>query len=245
MDELELPAGEERFTLYEADNLVVIKNRNLMSQDDMAARQYTYYEEQLYKILEIKDWEAVRIIIACVCAHFVEGTPLWVRLIGASRSGRTELLRTIISYGADKDPEKSDVAEMESLSPATIRGGFQGGGMVLNRIKGKLVITKDISALLTTRPEIRKEIMGLARSIKDGSLTSDFNTEEGYIHQEGEFDWIIATTPVFEGERTMEDLLGARYVDLLWTSGERLKITSRALDNSPKLKEMRIDQNKV
>lgn len=244
MDDLELSAGEKGDVFSQAEKLLAINQKSLMSPQDiiaikqMALREYMDYKKQVSKVMLIKDWQAVDIVLGCVCAHFVEGEPLWVRIVGASRSGRTELLRAVIGYG--KDVDEPDVVEVEALTPASIRGGLQGGQRLLDRIKGKLVITKDFAVLLTTRPEVRREIAGLSRSLKDGSLTADFGTEEGHVHQEGQFDWIIATTPVFEAERSWGDLLGARYVDLQWHSDERIKITRRAVDQSGKLKALRI-----
>jgi uncharacterized protein YehS (DUF1456 family) len=247
MADIILPAGEKGDTVSQAEK--ILAGKSLLSSQDvqiikvMAAREYDQFKQQLGKVLKITDEEAVEIVMGIVCAHFVPGEPLWVRFIGASRSGKTELLRAIISYG--KGVDKPDVMEIEVFTPASIRGGLQEGCKFLDWAKGKLVITKDLAAILTTRPEIRREIMGLSRSLKDGSLTSFFGTVEGYVHQEGEYDWLIATTPVFEGEQVMEDLLGARYVDLQWKVEKRLEITRRALDNNPKLKELRIALNVV
>ena len=56
---------------------------------------------------------------------------------------------------------------------------MHGGHDVLAVLDGKLVITKDLAALLSTRSEARNEILGLLRNIKDGRLVSDFNTTKG------------------------------------------------------------------
>ena len=88
--------------------------------------------------------------------------------------------------------------EMEAVTPASIRGGLKGGERLLDRINGKRVITKDLAPLISTRSETRLEIFGLMRSVKDGSLSSDFGTSEGHIHQNVTFDWILAVTPVIE-----------------------------------------------
>ncbi|MHA1835166.1 MAG: hypothetical protein ACTSV7_14415, partial [Candidatus Baldrarchaeia archaeon] len=96
-------------------------------------------ESTLRSNFEIKDWLGVRILLAVAAAHYIPGEPLWLRIIGASRSGRTELLRALL-----KD---EDSVEMESLTPASIRGGFKGGERLLDRINGKRVITKDLAPL--------------------------------------------------------------------------------------------------
>jgi len=180
---------------------------------------------------ELSDLIGFAIIVAVAVAHSIPGEMLWLRDYGASRSGKTELLRAIATH--------PDCTEMENITPAAIRGGLDTGHRLLERINGKLVITKDLAAILTTRRETRNEIFGLLRSLKDGSLTSDFGTEEGYLYQEVKFDWIIATTPVFAQYRQMEDLLGARYIDLNWEAPSREQMTARALENNPDLPNIR------
>jgi len=188
-------------------------------------------ESTLKAHFEIKDWEGIRIILAISAAHYIPGEPLWVRIVGGSRSGRTELLRALI-----KD---EDSTEMEALTPASIRGGLRGGAKVLDRVNEKRVITKDLVPLITTRKDIRLEIFGLLRSVKDGSLSSDFGTAEGHIQQEGTFDWILAVTPLIESIRQVESLLGERFIDLQWIAGNREEMAYRAAQNNPHLKSIR------
>jgi len=180
---------------------------------------------------EIIDEIAFTTIFAVAIAHHLPGEMLWVRIYGGSRSGKTELLRPIA-----KHPES---AEMEIITPAAIRGGLTTGKKLLDRIKGKLVITKDLAAILTSKPEARKELFGLLRNLKDGSITADYGTETGYLPQEGRFDWLVGTTPTFAQYRQMEDLLGARFIDLNWKSGNREEMALRALENNPRLVEIR------
>ena len=185
----------------------------------------------LRKHFEIKDWQGVRILFAVAAAHYIPGEPLWFRMIGASRSGRTELFRTL--------SEDEDSVDMESLTPASIRGGMISGKRILDRINNKRVITKDLAPFVTTRRESRLEILGLFRSIKDGSLSSDFGTTEGHISQKVSFDWIIAVTPIIESYRSIESLLGERYIDLHWIPGDREEMAYRAAKNNPRLPEIR------
>ena len=182
---------------------------------------------------EIKDWQGVELILATAAAHYIPGEMLWLRFIGPSRSGRTELLRAMAEY--------SDCAEMEVLTPAAFRGGFKGGKKILERINGKLVITKDIAAMLTSRKDMRTEIFGVLRGIKDGKLTADFGSDEGHLTQKAQFDWILAATNSgIEQQRQLEGLLGQRFIDLRWQPGNREEMAYQAASNNsflPKIRE--------
>jgi hypothetical protein len=184
-------------------------------------------KEVVHKYLEIADEIGLTIVIAVAVAHQVPGEMLWVRIFGGSRCGKTEILRAVAKH--------NDSAEMEAITPASIRGGLGKGHRLLKRIDAKLVITKDIATILTANKEARNEVFGLLRNVKDGALTADFGTEEGFTPQKAKFDWILATTPAFAQYRQMEDLLGARYIDLNWKGGNREEMASRAMENNPRL----------
>lgn len=188
------------------------------------ARLSTLFEV-LNKYLKSIDIVATTIIVASAIAHCIPGEMLWIRLYGGSRSGKTELLRAIAGH--------PDSAELEVITPASIRGGLEGGHKLLERLDGKLVITKDLASILTVRRETRNEIFGLLRNVKDGRLTADFGTKDGYVAQVARFDWIIGTTPVFAQYRQFEDLLGARYIDLNWRIGNREEMAYQAMANNP------------
>jgi DNA-binding transcriptional ArsR family regulator len=200
-------------------------------KESSVARALKRVEDTLRHNFEIKDWRGVRIILGVAVAHYLPGEPLWLRIIGASRSGRTELLRAIV-----KD---EDSVEMEALTPASIRGGLSSGERLLDRIDGMRVITKDLAPLITARKDARLEIFGLLRSVKDGSISADFNTKEGYVRQEVSFDWILAVTPAIEAIRQIESLLGERYVDLQWIPGDRKEMAFKAAENNPLMPAIR------
>jgi len=188
----------------------------------------------LRKHFEIVDWQGVEILLAITCAHFVPGEMLWVRFIGPSRSGRTELLRAISM--------SPDCRDMEALTPASIRGGYRKGAKILDRINGKLVITKDAAALMSSRTEVKTELFGLLRNVKDGKLTADFGSDEGHLEQTARFDWILAATSNgIENQRTMEGLLGQRFIDLRWIPGNREEMAYRAATNNEYLETIRAE----
>ena len=187
--------------------------------------------KEFAKHFEITDTIGFTLIMAATVAHQLPGEMVWFRFYGASRAGKTEILRAIARHEGS--------AEMEVLTPAAIRGGFRGGRRILERLDGRLVITKDLAALLTKRRDFRTEIFGLLRNVKDGQLTADFGTTEGNIEFKAKFDWIIGTTPVFAQYRQFEGLLGSRYIDLHWRPAKRETMTMRAIENNPKLPAIR------
>jgi len=182
---------------------------------------------------KITDWEAVEIIFGCAAALYCPGEMLWLRFVGASRSGKTEILKAIQKH---KDSES-----VGYLTPSAIRGGIKKtkGHRFLERLNGRRVITLDISAILTTRKDMRNEVFGALRMVKDGQFVSDFGSEEGHLKQDAKFDWILATTSAFEQSRVLDDQLGARFLDLWWRPADGEEMAIQAIENNSNLETIR------
>lgn len=175
------------------------------------------FEELLTTNFEVDDLEAVELVIATAVSHKLKWSEmLWLRIIGASGTGKTELLRTL-GY-------EPYATTMETITAGAIRRGWvnkkEGEKQLtlLQRIDGKLVITKEFGSMLTKNADAQREIFGLLRSVYDGELVCDYGSEQGHLPQVTHFDWIIGTTPLIESNRALEYSLGSRFIDLRWNS---------------------------
>lgn len=189
------------------------------------------YKGILCNHLEIDDWQAVEIILAVIAAHKYRGEMVWLRVIGAAGSGKTEILRSVAAVRELKG-FKDYVDTIESLTPASIRRGHKNENQpLLARIDGKLVITKELAPLLTRDKESKLEIFGLLRSVKDGELDADYGSDEGHIRQKSHFDWILASTCYVDRQAQLDALLGPRFIDLRWGRPlDRLKAIGMAME---------------
>lgn len=201
--------------------------------------ELTQFKDCLAKHFIINDWQAVDTIIAVAAAHKFKGEMLWLRVIGASGSGKTEILRAFMGL-------KGYSETLETLTPSAIRRGFKPvrrntktdqlediikEPTLLQRMDGKLVITKELAPLLTRQHEARMEIFGLLRSLHDGELDADYGSMQGHIKQKCIFDWIIGTTGQVESENQLEMQLGSRFTDLRWSTPEVDSAIDKAVDN--------------
>jgi len=198
------------------------------------------YKKLLGENFIIDDLEAVDIILAVVAAHKITGNMLWLRLIGAPSSGKTEILRSLFE-------NEEYCAKCESVTPAALRRGYIPDGKkdkdlpkFLERLDGKLAITKEFGVILTANKDSRKEVFGLLRSVHDGELVADYGSDQGYIVQKAWFDWIIGTTNYVEKDSMLEQQLGARFIDLRWrTPIDSLAMTTKALTNDGQIIHIR------
>ena len=207
---------------------------------------------------EIDDWQAVDIVLAAIVAHKLGGEMLWLRIIGASGSGKTEILRTCIG-------QTGYTETLETLTPAAIRRGLQmvkkkvnkqtgeeeyqkvqQEPTLLERIDKKLVITKELAPLLTRNHDARLEVFGLLRSVHDGELDADYGSLQGHIKQKCRFDWILGTTTYVDSQNQLEIQLGSRFTDLRWGSPiSRGTAVGRAIGNIPHIEVIRAELTAV
>jgi hypothetical protein len=180
-------------------------------------KEVEYFKELMSRNFEIDDYQAIEIVAAAAVSHKIgQNEMLWLRIIGASGTGKTEILRTLMG-------QDDYCTTMESITPSAIRGGYvpkkkpeRTRQMLLERIDGKLVITKEFATMLTKDRDAQREVFGLLRAVHDGEIDADYGSEQGYFHQHTRFDWILGTTQFVERQRQLEVLLGSRFIDLKW-----------------------------
>lgn len=200
------------------------------------------FKKLLTNYFEIDDWQAALLVIAVAVSHKLGlSEMLWLRIIGASGSGKTEMLRTLTG-------QEGFCTTMESITAGSIRRGFvhkkksDNEETLLKRISGKLVITKEFASMLTKEKEAQKEIFGLLRSVYDGTLDADYGSEQGHLQQSTYFDWIIGSTSYIDKVRNIEYLLGSRFIDLRWERPiQRLEGINKAIKNDGHLNKIRAD----
>lgn len=197
------------------------------------------YKKTLHEHFEIDDWQAVDIVLSVVVAHKIKGNMLWLRIIGAGGTGKTEILRSLLS-------NKEFCAPCETFTQAAIRGGLKKEGQdaprLLKRLDKKLAITKEFNTILTKSKEDKEGIFGLLRSVHDGELVSDFGSEAGFIEQKVWFDWILGVTQYVDRQRLLDALLGTRFLDLRWGRPiNHRSLVAFALSNDEKLDAIRTE----
>ena len=201
-------------------------------------REAELFKQALSENLEIDDWKAIDILLAVVAAHKIKGNMLWLRIIGAGGTGKTEILRTLMDNADYCVP-------CETFTQAAIRGGSKKDGVdaprLLKRLDTKLVITKEFNTILTKNKEDKEGIFGLLRSVHDGTLVSDFGSDAGFIKQEAWFDWILGVTQYVDRQRLLDALLGTRFIDLRWGRPiDHRRLVELALRNDEIREEMRV-----
>lgn len=156
--------------------------------------------------LEIKDWEAVEVVMATAAALYLPGDPVWTIVVGPSGGGKTELLMSLTG--------SEDVQLLSSLTSHTLLSGLQGkkNADLLFQLDKKLLVIKDLSPLFSMQPDEMREIMSQLRDAYDGEVVKGWGSGKETVHWKGTFGLLAASTIAIESKWKFFAELGERFL---------------------------------
>jgi len=119
------------------------------------------------KHLLLDDYRVVDIILAVVIANLFKTDPLWMLIIGASSTAKTELLAALEGLPM--------MFFLSDLTTNTLISGKKDASL-LPKLDKKIMVMKDFTTILSKRPDDLKMIMGHLREVYDGKLTKAYGT---------------------------------------------------------------------
>lgn len=159
------------------------------------------------KHLHIDDPHILPILFGSMLGNRLDNVKIWLFLIGASSSGKTEILSSFTKC--------EDVYFIDSLTPNTFISHFGKSATtikdrsLLPKLNGKTLIVKDISPISEMNSVSRGEIFSQLRAIYDGSFRKTTGLDDTYY--ESSFGLFAGCTTHFEKHRVLETTLGERF----------------------------------
>jgi hypothetical protein len=182
------------------------------------ADAWAYVECALYDHFYQPDIDAARAFYASIAAHDLPGQPVWLMLVAAPGSGKTELLNPL--HG------QPNTHLIDSLTPNTLISGRapepgkpKGKDGLLERIGTSAVICfPDFSTVLEGNRDKRGEIFAQLRRLYDGRLRREFGIDHGAGVTEwaGRLTICAAVTPEVDRYTSVFGALGERFVMIRW-----------------------------
>jgi len=169
----------------------------------------------LKKYWTVEDLVPVDIVLGAAVASYL-GSRLWLRVTGASRSGKTKILEAIGEY--------PDFFSLDSLTPASIRGGLKGGGSLDELMNGKkLLIIKDFASFSKMNRNKKAELWALLRVVSDGEVKALYGSDAKLVRRTYDFNILMG---MVKGtvDRVMEAQLGQRFIDMNWVIASPRKV---------------------
>ena len=161
----------------------------------------TTFDEERY----MYDEEALKITCAVTIANFFQDTtPVWLILIGASGSGKTDFLE--IFRGHDKTQFES------KMTGQTLFSGKKGVPHKIWQFNDKCIFVKDLAPMQGGSGDDLKNLFGYLRDAYDGNVDVSWGSGQADAHWEGKFGLVAASTFAIDAELWRFSALGERWI---------------------------------
>lgn len=173
------------------------------------------FKQVCAKYLIMDDSSYLDIICGVLFANRLDSKPVWLYLVGAPSSGKTEILQ---AFQGDSIMQISTLTSHSLVSAyiasdeKDIKGRPKTDCSLLPQLNGKTMIIKDFTVILSQRYEILNEIIGQLRDCYDGSHTRKTGMEKIPITHRSKFGIIAAVTNIIDKHKGVLAELGERFL---------------------------------
>ena len=176
-------------------------NREAQNQTEVLARA----KEVTLKWLKLEDTNVIDIALATIVANKAEGDPVWLLLVGAPSTGKSEILRAL--FGCE------GVHPLGGFTANTFASGFEKVKVgLLETLPSEItLIVKDFGTLLSMRHEDKALILQQLREIYDGEYKKEYGNGK-VVHWKGRMGLLGAVTTNIENYHSVIGELGNRYI---------------------------------
>jgi hypothetical protein len=190
--------------------------------------------------LHLPDPGALYVALATVVANRLPGDPVWLLLVGASSSGKTEVLVSLA--GLDEIESAATLTEASLLSGVPrkdVATGASGG--LLRKIGEYGILTlKDFGSVLSMHRDARSGVLAALRECYDGAWDRPVGADGGKVLSwRGKLGLVAGVTTVVDRHHAVIDSLGSRFAFYRIDVGERKQQAGRALKHRHQAKGMR------
>lgn len=198
--------------------------------------------ETFRRWLYLPDPGALYVTLGTVAANRMPGDPVWLLLVAASSSGKTEVLLSLNDL--DEVVPAATLTEAALLSGVPRRDQTSGAtGGLLRKIGDYGILTlKDFGSVLSMHAAVRAGTLAALRECFDGSWDRPMGTDGGKVLSwQGKLGLVAGVTTVVDRHHAVMDSLGSRFAFYRVEVDERAAQTRRALAHRRGAREMRTD----
>jgi hypothetical protein len=192
------------------------------------------------KWLSLADPTSVCAVAAALVANRAPGDPVWLLLVSAPSTGKTELLSSATRLPWVLPAAK--VTEASLLSGTSKRERTRGatGGLLRQVGEFGVVLCKDFTSVLAQNKDARAEAMAALREVYDGAWDRPVGTDGGRILSwRGKCGLIGGVTPALDQYGQVVSALGDRFVLLRMPDANVEDFGAAALRHGDREQQMR------
>ncbi len=195
--------------------------------------KYTFdkLQEEIGKNIYIEDDGMTRITLASVIVTRLQiSDPIWLIIIGASSSGKSQVLRPIALTDSKFIHRVDDLTENTLLSGSMVKKG-EANISLLQRIgKIGILVISDLTTIFSKSSETRNTILGQLRMVYDGEMTKYTGNRALPIKWKGAIGILSGSTPSIYTEFEEVADMGERFIYYRMKPYNIKKATERSLE---------------
>jgi hypothetical protein len=183
------------------------------SSQDRAAARLADTEDAFRRWLHLQDTRQVVVALAAVAANLLHGDPLWLLLVGAPGSGKTETIMPLATMPCVH--LAATLTEASLLSGVSKKEHEQGatGGLLRQLGDFGIILGKDFSGVLAMNRDTRAQTLAALREVYDGRWDRPVGTGGGRVLSwAGKCGFVGAVTPSIDRHHAVMAALGERFL---------------------------------
>lgn len=153
-------------------------------------------QQEISKYVYSEDQGMSRIAIASIIATRKKlGDPVWMILIGASSSGKSQILRPLAMTDNKFIHRIDDLTENTLLSGVRVKKGEKEISLLKRIGSLGIIVISDLTVLFSKNSESKNAILGQFRMVYDGEMTKFSGTNSEPITWKGSLGVLAGSTP--------------------------------------------------
>jgi hypothetical protein len=195
------------------------------------------------KWLFMPDTSALKVLLAAVAANLMPGDPLWLLLVGATGSGKTELLDPLRGLPYNVHPVATlTEASLLSGSPRREKAADASGGLLCSIGDFGFLVLKDFTSVLSMGGEVRGPLLAALREIHDGTWTRHVGTDGGRaLSWRGKCALVGGCTPAIDQHHAVMAIMGERFLLFRMPAIDEEQQADRAMEHASQEETMRCE----
>lgn len=225
--------GYRSLTYRKAIELISQENLKL-ARNPSLNELYTVYKKWLY----LEDTKRIDIVLATYLTQYLEGTPIWLVLVGNSGDGKTEQVMAL------KDCENFKV--LHKISSRALVSGMKDAPDLAPELNGKVVVFPDMAQILQLSPQDKAEIWSQLRDLYDGYAGTASGTGKRVQYEGLRVTLLACSTPKIDSQILVHQDLGTR--ELIYRTEDVIEqgmLMQMAMDNEEQEVKMKKELSQI
>jgi hypothetical protein len=163
--------------------------------------------------LHLDDPAPVYVLAAAIVANLAEGDPVWLLIVSAPATGKTELVSAAAGLPYVHSVATITEPALLSGSPKRERAKDATGGVLRQIDEFGILLAKDFTSVLAQNRDTRDRALAALREISDGKWDRPIGNDGGRVlHWSGKCGFIGGVTPALDGYHRVISQLGDRFL---------------------------------